>query len=237
MEPLIFNRDNKTGWIEVICGSMFSGKTEELIRRLRRAQIARQKIEIFKPAVDTRYSQFAVVSHDDNIIPSTPVSTAAQILLLSGNADVIGIDEAQFFDHDLVTTCQHLARQGKRVIVVGLDQDYLGQPFEPIPQLMAVAEYVTKLHAVCVVCGAPANHSQRIVNDTSRLLIGAKDIYEPRCRRCFNPVQPDKATRHQEPAVDAPFTRVIRKAETERTSSTFPEVPDNARTVGKSDDK
>ncbi len=187
MEPLVFGGTRKSGWIEVVCGSMFSGKTEELIRRLKRARFARQKVEIFKPAFDTRYDETAVVSHDENMIPSTPVDTASQILLLAGNADVVGIDEAQFFNNDLVDVCQQLARDGKRVIVVGLDQDYLGKPFDPIPQLMAVAEHVTKLHAVCVVCGAPANHSQRIVVDSHRVLLGAKDVYEPRCRRCFNP--------------------------------------------------
>ncbi|WP_456429627.1 thymidine kinase [Rhodocaloribacter sp.] len=187
MEPHVFHRDKKPGWIEVICGSMFSGKTEELIRRLKRARIARQKVEIFKPALDNRYAESEVVSHDENAIPSTPVDAAAQILLLAGGADVIGIDEAQFFDAALVEVCEQLARDGKRVIVTGLDQDYLGAPFEPIPQLMAVAEYVTKLHAICVVCGAPANHSQRLVRDGHRLLLGAKESYEPRCRRCFDP--------------------------------------------------
>ena len=187
MEPHVFHRDKKPGWIEVICGSMFSGKTEELIRRLKRARIARQQVEIFKPALDNRFAEAEVVSHDENAIPSTPVDAAAQILLLAGGADVIGIDEAQFFDAALVEVCEQLARDGKRVIVTGLDQDYLGAPFEPIPQLMAVAEYVTKLHAICVVCGAPANHSQRLVRDGHRLLLGAKESYEPRCRRCFDP--------------------------------------------------
>ena len=187
LEPHIYRHSTPVGWIEVICGSMFSGKTEELIRRLRRAQIARQRVEIFKPALDRRYSEDEVVSHDENAIPSSPVDTASQILLLAGEADVIGIDEVQFFDTDLVDVCQKLARDGKRVIVAGLDQDYRGQPFEPMPQLMAVAEYVTKLHAICVVCGAPANHSQRIVADDDRVLLGAKEAYEPRCRRHFTP--------------------------------------------------
>ncbi len=187
MEPIIFNRAHPTGWIEVICGSMFSGKTEELIRRLKRAQFAKQRVEIFKPAIDRRFSRQEIVSHDENAIPSVPVDTAAQILLLVGNADVVAIDEAQFFGLDLVDVCQLLANDGKRVIVAGLDQDYLGQPFEPIPQLMAVAEHVTKLHAICMVCGAPANHSQRLAANDQRVLIGAKDIYEPRCRRCFEP--------------------------------------------------
>jgi len=166
---------------------MFSGKTEELIRRMRRARIARQRVEIFKPALDDRFSDDAVVSHDESVIPSTPVDTASQILLLAGSAEVIGVDEAQFFDLSLVEVCQQLARDGRRVIVAGLDQDYLGRPFEPVPQLMAVAEYVTKLHAICVVCGDPANHSQRLVRAGQRVLLGAKEAYEPRCRACFNP--------------------------------------------------
>lgn len=187
MEPFVVHTREKRGWIEVICGSMFSGKTEELIRRLRRARIARLKVEIFKPALDTRYGDAEVVSHDETAIPSTSVDTASQILLLAVDAGVVGIDEAQFFDMDLVEVCQQLARNGVRVVVSGLDQDYLGQPFEPLPQLMAVAEYVTKLHAICTVCGAPANHSQRLRPGGERVLIGAKDVYEPRCRRCFQP--------------------------------------------------
>ena len=166
---------------------MFSGKTEELIRRLKRAQIAKQKVEIYKPAVDVRFSEDAVVSHDENSIPSTPVHNAEQILLLVGDADVVAVDEAQFFDNTLVEVCEQLARRGKRVIVAGLDQDYLGKPFDPIPQLMAVAEYVTKLQAVCMVCGAPANHSQRLTNHGDQLLLGAGEHYEPRCRKCFEP--------------------------------------------------
>ncbi|MEX0746860.1 MAG: thymidine kinase [Rhodothermales bacterium] len=187
MEPLILNGSSKVGWIEVICGSMFSGKTEELIRRLKRARIARQRVEIFKPAIEKRFSESEVVSHDENVIHSTPVHTASQILLLAADADVIGIDEAQFFDLDLVDVCQRLARSGVRVIVAGLDQDYLGRPFEPVPQLMSIAEYVSKLHAICVVCGAPANHSQRIAPSEQRVMLGSGDAYEPRCRRCFNP--------------------------------------------------
>ncbi len=187
MEPHIRDRNSKTGWIEVICGSMFSGKTEELIRRMKRARIAKQRVEIFKPAIDTRFDETSVVSHDATAIPSTPVHAASQIFLMAGNADVIGVDEAQFFDLDLVDVCQELARKGKRVIIAGLDQDYLGRPFEPVPQLMAVAEYVTKLHAVCVVCGAPANYSQRLVAGEKRVLLGAQDVYEPRCRQCFDP--------------------------------------------------
>ncbi len=180
------------GCIEVICGSMFSGKTEELIRRLKRARIARQRVEIFKPIMDERFSVEDVVSHDENAIPCTPVHNAHQILLLSEEADVIAVDEAQFFDLSLVDVCEQLARKGKRVIVTGLDQDYQGRPFEPLPQLMAVAEYVTKLHAVCMVCGGPANHSQRLVAHGSRLLIGAGEMYEPRCRRCFDPERLDE---------------------------------------------
>jgi len=187
MEPLVLDRNRKTGWIEMICGSMFSGKTEELIRRMKRARIARQRVEIFKPALDTRFSQDAVVSHDENVIPSTPVDAAEQILLMAGRADVVGVDEAQFFGLELVMVCEQLARDGKRVIVAGLDQDFLGKPFEPIPQIMAVAEYVTKLHAICMVCGAPANHSQRLTRQSDRVLIGAKEAYEPRCRHCFDP--------------------------------------------------
>jgi len=187
MEPHLLNRSASTGWIEVVCGSMFSGKTEELIRRLRRARIARQRVEIFKPALDTRYSDEEVVSHDERVIPSTPVATAAQILLLASDADVVGIDEGQFFDSGLPAVCEQLARDGKRVIVAGLDQDYTGAPFEPMPQIMAVAEFVSKLHAVCMVCGAPANHSQRLSADDDRVMLGAKDAYEPRCRHCFKP--------------------------------------------------
>ena len=187
MEPHLLRRSPDSGWIEVVCGSMFSGKTEELIRRLRRARIARQRVEIFKPAVDTRYSDEKVVSHDERVIPSTPVTAAGQILLLASDADVVGIDEGQFFDSSLVPVCEQLARDGKRVIVAGLDQDYTGAPFEPMPQIMAVAEFVTKLHAVCMVCGAPANHSQRLSASSDRVVLGAQNAYEPRCRRCFKP--------------------------------------------------
>jgi thymidine kinase len=175
VEPHVLNRSRKTGWIEVVCGSMFSGKTEELIRRIKRAKIAKQRTEVFKPAMDTRFSQNDVVSHDESSAQSTPVAAASQILLLAMDAQVVGIDEAQFFDADLV-----------EVIVAGLDQDYLGQPFEPIPSVMAIAEFVTKLHAICVVCGAPANHSQRLVKSEGRVLIGATESYEPRCRECFD---------------------------------------------------
>jgi thymidine kinase len=187
LEPHIVDRDRTTGWIEVICGSMFSGKTEELIRRLRRARIARQQTEVFKPALDARYSEEEVVSHNENTVSTTPVDTASQILLMTSEADVIGIDEAQFFDDELIGVCQQLANDGRRVVVTGLDTDYRADPFDPIPQLMAVAEHVTKLHAVCVACGAPANHSQRIVPGEDRVLVGADEAYEPRCRQCFEP--------------------------------------------------
>src|SRR4030095_12374958 len=173
------------GHIEVICGSMFSGKTEELIRRLRRAQIAKQRVAIFKPRIDNRYSETEIVSHNEQKIPATVVETAEQILLFSSEADVIGIDEAQFFDTFLVEVCQKLAGQGKRIIVAGLDTDYRAIPFEPIPQLLAVAEYITKTLAVCVKCGAPANRTQRITNSGDRVLVGAQDLYEARCRNCY----------------------------------------------------
>jgi thymidine kinase len=173
------------GWLEVICGSMFSGKTEELIRRLNRAVIARQKVEIFKPALDTRYHETHIVSHSDLRIPSTPVQTAEQILLLAGNCDVVGIDEAQFFDGRIVDVCNALANGGRRVIVAGLDMDFLGKPFGCVPQLMAVAEYVTKVHAICVVCGEIANYSYRTAPSQERILLGETESYEARCRRHF----------------------------------------------------
>ncbi|HCR49038.1 MAG TPA: thymidine kinase [Bacteroidetes bacterium] len=184
MEPFVIKRE-ETGWIEVVCGSMFSGKTEELIRRMRRAEIAKQRVEIFKPAFDVRYAEAEVVSHNRTSIPSVVVQHSSEILQNAGIAQVIGIDEAHFFDTDLPRVCQELARKGRRVIIAGLDQDYRAQPFEQMAQLMAIAEYVTKLHAICVVCGAPANNSQRIVASDERLLLGEKDAYEPRCRHCF----------------------------------------------------
>lgn len=180
-----YNRQNRRGWIEVITGSMFSGKTEELIRRLKRAKIAKQKVEIFKPSVDTRYDELNVVSHDENAIPSTPVQSSNQILLYVNDADVIGIDEAQFFDNQLADVCNKLANTGIRVIVAGLDMDYLGEPFGPIPALMATAEYVTKVHAVCIECGNLAQHSHRIIADDHLVVLGEKDNYEPLCRVCF----------------------------------------------------
>lgn len=179
------NPDRRRGWIEVICGSMFSGKTEELIRRLKRAQFARQKVEIFKPAVDTRYDEVQVVSHDANAIHSTPVPSSSNILLMAGNTDVVGIDEAQFFDEGLVEVCNQLANSGVRVIIAGLDMDYLGKPFGPIPALMAIAEYVTKVHAVCIRCGNLANHSHRLAEGEELLLLGEMAHYEPLCRHCF----------------------------------------------------
>ena len=180
-----YNRKNRRGWIEVITGSMFSGKTEELIRRLKRAKIAKQKVEIFKASVDTRYDELNVVSHDENAISSTPVQSSNQILLYVNDADVIGIDEAQFFDNQLADVCNQLANTGIRVIVAGLDMDYLGKPFGPIPSLMATAEYVTKVHAVCIECGNLAQHSHRIIADDHLVVLGEKDNYEPLCRVCF----------------------------------------------------
>lgn len=176
----------KCGCIEVVCGSMFSGKTEELIRRLRRAQFANQKIEIFKPAVDNRYSDVEVVSHDFHSITSKPIRNAAQMLEIAPDVEVVGIDEAQFFDETLVDVCQTLANRGVRVIAAGLDTDYLGNPFGPMPRLMAVAEDVQKVHAICVKCGNLANHSHRLSKSKDLVVLGEKDIYEPLCRECFN---------------------------------------------------
>jgi len=180
------NHYEKSGWIEVICGSMFSGKTEELIRRLKRAKFARQKVEIFKPIVDTRYHEEEVVSHDENSILSTPVPSSSNILILADNVDVIGVDEAQFFDDELVSVCTDLANRGARVIVAGLDMDYTGKPFGPIPKLMACAEYVTKVHAVCVDCGNLANHSFRYAPGDKLVQLGETESYKPLCRHCFN---------------------------------------------------
>lgn len=181
------------GRIEVICGSMFSGKTEELIRRLKRARIARQRVEIFKPSIDTRYSDDDVVSHDSNAVASTPVDSARSIVLLSSEAEVIGIDEAQFFDESLVEVCTQLADSGKRVIVAGLDMDFQGVPFGPMPALCAVAEEVTKVHAICVRCGNLAYVSHRIVADKERVLLGEQNQYEPLCRCCYNKAVKDAA--------------------------------------------
>jgi thymidine kinase len=175
-----------SGFIEVICGSMFSGKTEELIRRLRRAQIARQRVEIFKPAIDDRYAKDAIVSHSELRIPSRSVKKASEVLKHAHEAQVIGIDEGQFLGAELVGVCEKLARMGKRVIVAGLDQDYKARPFEPMPQLLAIAEYITKTLAICVVCGAPANRTYRKVQRGGRVVVGGAEIYEARCRRCFD---------------------------------------------------
>ena len=172
------------GWVEVICGSMFSGKTEELIRRIRRAQIAKLNIAIFKPQIDDRFSKAHIVSHDSQRISSIPVSNAMEILENAKGAKVVGIDEAQFFDMDLVDVCQKLADDGKRVIVAGLDQDYTGKAFKPMPQLLATAEYITKTLAICVKCGNPANRSQRLSRQSERVVVGAGDVYEARCRLC-----------------------------------------------------
>lgn len=173
------------GWVEVICGSMFSGKTEELIRKLNRAKIAKQRVEIFKPAMDTRYHEVDIVSHNSNSIRSTPVHSAQEILLLSGDSQVIGIDEAQFFDDGLVEVCNKLAETGKRVIVAGLDMDFQGKPFGPMPHLMAIAEYVTKVHAICMVCGQLASYSYRKTNNSSQVMLGETESYEARCRKCM----------------------------------------------------
>ena len=181
-------RTRHTGWIEVVCGSMFSGKSEELIRRLRRAQIARQKVQIFKPKFDSRFSEDEIVSHSEMRIQSRNVLSSNELLqLVDDNTEVVGIDEGQFFDADLPAVCNTLASRGKRVIVAGLDQDYLGKPFEPMPQLLAIAEYITKTLAICMVCGNPANHTQRLVASNDRLLLGSQGTYEARCRRCFDP--------------------------------------------------
>ncbi|WP_118974440.1 thymidine kinase [Taibaiella koreensis] len=184
IEP--FKTGVDSGWIEVICGSMFSGKTEELIRRLKRAQIANQRIEIFKPAIDTRYHETDVVSHDESRIRSTPVTASQNILLLAEDAEVIAIDEAQFFDAELPNVAETLASKGMRVIVAGLDMDFQGQPFGPVPALLAKADYITKLHAICVVCGNIANYSYRTSAEAGRLVLGEKDKYEPRCRKCYH---------------------------------------------------
>jgi len=179
------NKNQVFGWIEVICGSMFSGKTEELIRRLKRAQIAKQRVEIFKPSIDTRYDDNLVTSHDQNQIPSTPVPAAANIPILADNCDVVGIDEAQFFDEEIVTVCNDLANRGIRVIVAGLDMDFKGNPFGPMPALMATAEYVTKVHAVCTRTGNLAHYSHRMSKDDALVVLGEKEVYEPLSRAAF----------------------------------------------------
>ncbi len=176
----------RRGWIEVICGSMFSGKTEELIRRLKRAKIANLKVEIFKPAIDVRYDVTAIVSHDTNSIQSTPVENSQTILLLAQDVDVVGVDEAQFFDDEIMNVCEKLAIRGTRVIVAGLDMDYSGKPFGQMPNLLATADYITKLHAICVQCGNIASISYRKSSDEGQVLLGEKDHYEPRCRTCYH---------------------------------------------------
>ena len=183
MEPAF--RGQRSGWIEVICGSMFSGKTEELIRRLRRAKFANQRVEIFKPVVDSRYDDDNVVSHDANVILSNAVHRSVEILNKAAEVDVIGIDEAQFFDEEIVRVCQTLAVRGLRVIVSGLDMDFKGQPFGPMPDLLAIAEYITKLHAICPHCGSLATHSYRLSEESETVVLGEKDKYEPRCRICY----------------------------------------------------
>ncbi len=183
IEP-VSGKESK-GWIEVVCGSMFSGKTEELIRRLKRAQIANKKVEIFKPQIDTRYHETDVVSHDSNSIRSTPVIHSENILLLSEGVEVAGIDEAQFLDAELPRVCEALAQRGVRVIVAGLDMDFEGKPFGPIPNLLAIADYITKVHAICVKCGDIAHFSYRTSADKNRILLGELESYEPRCRNCY----------------------------------------------------
>lgn len=184
-EPRV-NNEYKQGWIEAICGPMFSGKTEELLRRLRRAKIANIPTAIFKPEIDTRYSDRRIVSHDTNYFPSMPVVSARHILKHKGDAKLIAIDEAQFFDEELPEVVNTLALEGIRVIVAGLDMDYTGKPFGVMPQLLALADYITKLNAICVVCGSQATHSYRHGNDSELIKLGEKDVYEPRCRLCFN---------------------------------------------------
>ncbi len=179
-------KGQRSGWIEVICGCMFSGKTEELIRRLKRAKIAELKLEVFKPRIDTRYDETNIVSHDTTVVFATAVDHSEKILGINDNTAVVGIDEAQFFDENIVEVCQELALRGVRVIVAGLDMDYRGQPFGPMPQLLAIAEYVTKVHAICVHCGNLATHSYRLAEGDAVVLLGEKEHYEPRCRSCYN---------------------------------------------------
>ena len=183
---MFFEIAKKAGSIEVICGSMFSGKTEELIRRMKRAQFANQKVEIYKPCIDVRYSDDQVVSHDAHSIPSTPIDSPASMLLLSSDVEVVEVDEAQFFDDSIVDVVQTLANRGIRVIIAGLDTDFMGKPFGPMPALMAVAEDVQKVHAICMKCGSPANHSHRLSENDQLVVLGEKDIYEPLCRHCYN---------------------------------------------------
>jgi thymidine kinase len=190
-------RQNGTGWVEVIVGSMFSGKSEELIRRLNRARIARQRVQVFKPKIDARYSAAEIASHSGHKHDSLPVTTAAELMAeILEDTQVVGIDEGQFFDLDLIEAVNELAHRGKRVIIAGLDQDYTGKPFEPMPQLLCIAEFITKTHAICVKCGSTANYSQRTVESEARVEVGAADKYEARCRKCFVP-HADKPTLHE----------------------------------------
>jgi thymidine kinase len=186
------NSKTRSGWIEVICGSMFSGKTEELIRRLNRARIAKQRVEIFKPHIDKRYSEEDVVSHDSKAIQSIPVESASQILFYANDMEVIGIDEAQFFHDELASVCDQLANSGVRVIIAGLDMDFQGKPFGPLPALMATAEYVTKVHAICMRCGNLANYSHRTIANEKLVMLGETESYEPLCRKCFNEARKQK---------------------------------------------
>jgi len=190
---------HRSGWIEVICGSMFSGKTEELIRRLRRAEIARQKIQIFKPAIDDRYNKEAITSHDESSLDSLSVTKPEEILAnFRGDTQVVGIDEAQFFEMELVEICQMLADRGVRVLIAGLDLDYRGAPFGPMPHLLSVAEYITKMNAICVSCGNPASRTQRVEGGTDQIQVGADNLYEARCRFCFDPLLSKKRKRIKE---------------------------------------
>jgi thymidine kinase len=179
-------KGQRSGWIEVVCGCMFSGKTEELIRRLKRAKIADMRVEVFKPKIDTRYDESAIVSHDTTTVLATPVGDSARLLEVAADVRVVGIDEAQFFDHQLPAVCEELALRGIRVIVAGLDMDYKGVPFGPMPSLLAIAEYVTKVHAICVHCGNLATHSYRLADGEAVVLLGEKEQYEPRCRTCYH---------------------------------------------------
>jgi len=184
LEPAF--KGQRSGWIEVVCGSMFSGKTEELIRRLKRAKIANQKVEIFKPAKDVRYDEVNVVSHDENMIPSKPIKHSSEILDSISDVQVVGIDEVQFFDQELPHVCEKLALRGVRVIAAGLDMDFKGRPFGPMPQLLSIAEYITKLHAICHHCGSLATHSYRLSSEDDTVVLGEKDVYEARCRICYH---------------------------------------------------
>ena len=208
-------RTPATGWIEVVVGSMFSGKSEELIRRLRRAQIARQRVQIFKPAVDSRYSGDHIVSHSELRIPADTAQTAAELLAkVRPDTEVVGIDEGQFFDAELPNVAAELASRGVRVVVAGLDQDYLGKPFEPMPQLLAIAEFITKTRAICMVCGNPANHTQRLVHNTDRVLLGAQGTYEARCRHCFDPtLSKEEETRAAEDERQAAAASAVTKGD------------------------